>query len=135
MGKEILEYTIKADSNILESTYSENTEGVVNKVKIYDENDQYIGAVQNDELIGLVSVFQEIYIKEEDKQATAVAQSMLQDIAREAQVTVKGNTSCISGQTIRVEDSLTKLMGSYYIEADEHEWSGGQYRTAIELMQ
>ena len=66
MGKEILEYTIKADSNILESTYSESTEGVVNKVKIYDENDQYIGAVQNDELIGLVSVFQEIYIKEED---------------------------------------------------------------------
>ena len=106
---------------------------MVNKVKIYDENDQYLYVVQNDKLISLVGVFQEIYIKEEDKQAKTVASSMIQGIAREAQVTVKGNTSCISGKTIRVEDSLTKLMGSFYIEQDSHEWSNGQYRMILDL--
>ena len=131
VGKKVLDYTLKADSNILESAYSENAEGVVNKVKIYDENDQYLGVVQNDELINLVGVFQEIYIKEEDKQARTVAQNMLQGIAREAQVTIRGNTSCISGKTIRVEDSVTKLMGSFYIESDEHEWSNNQYTVTI----
>ena len=134
VGKEVLDYILKADSNILESAYSENAEGVVNKVKIYDENDQYLGVVQNDELIGLVGVFQEIYIKEEDKQARTVAQSMLQGIAREAQVTVGGNTSCLSGKAIKIEDSLTKLVGSFYIESDEHEWSNSQYQTRIELI-
>ena len=133
VGKKVLGYTLKADSNILESAYSENAEGVVNKVKIYDENDQYLGVVQNDELIGLVGVFQEIYVKEEDKQAKTVAQSMLQGIAREAQVTVKGNTSCISGKAIKVEDSLTKLVGSFCIESDEHEWSSGQYIITISI--
>lgn len=133
VGKKVLDYILKGDSNILESTYSENAEGVVNKVKIYDENDQYLDVVQDDELISLVGVFQEIYIKEEDKQARAVARSMLQGIEREVQVTVKGNTSCISGKTIRVEDSLTKLMGSFYIESDEHEWSGGQYKMVLKL--
>ncbi len=133
VGKKVLDYTLKPDSNILESTYSENAEGVVNKVKIYDENDQYLGVVQNDELINLVGVFQEIYIKEEDKQAKTVAQSMLQGIAREAQVTVRGNTSCISGKAIKVEDSLTKLVGSFYIESDEHEWSNGQHQVIINV--
>ncbi|WP_410497025.1 hypothetical protein QTL86_09145 [Cellulosilyticum sp. ST5] len=133
VGKEVLDYILKADSNILESTYSENAEGVVNKVKIYDENDQYLGVVQNDELISLVGVFQEIYIKEEDKQARTVARSMLQGIAREAQVTVKGNTSCLSGKVIKVEDSLTKIVGSFYIESDEHEWSGGKYVLRVNL--
>ena len=133
VGREILDYTLKADSNILESAYSENAEGVVNKVKIYDENDQYLGVVQNDELINLVGIFQEVYIKEEDKQAKTVASSMLQGITKEATVTVRGNTSCLSGKAIKVEDSLTKIVGSFYIESDEHEWSNGQYRITMNL--
>ncbi len=133
VGKEVLDYILKADSNILESTYSENAEGVVNKVKIYDD-DQYLGVVQNDELINLVGVFQEIYIKEEDKQAKTVASSMLQGVTKEATVTVKGNTSCLSGKAIKVEDSLTKIVGSFYIESDEHGWSNGQYNTIINLL-
>lgn len=133
VGKEVLDYILKADSNILESAYSENAEGVVNKVKIYDEDDQYLGVVQDDELIGLVGVFQEIYVKEEDKQAKTVASGMLQGITKEAKVTIKGNTSCLSGKAIKVEDSLTKLMGSFCIESDEHEWSNGQYKTGLYL--
>lgn len=133
VGNEVVDYILRADTNIMESSYSENAEGVVNKVKIYNEDDQYLGVVQNDELIGLLGTFQEIYTKEEDKQARAVAQSMLQGITKEATVTVKGNTSCISGKAIKVEDSLTKIVGSFYIESDEHEWSSEQYKTNINM--
>lgn len=133
VGKEVLDYILKADSNILESAYSENAEGVVNKVKIYDEDDQYLGVVQDDELIDLVGVFQEIYTKEEDRQAKTVSSSMLQGIAKEATVTVKGNTSCLSGKAIKVEDSLTKIVGSFYIKEDEHEWSNEQYKIIMRL--
>ena len=133
VGKEVVDYVLRADTNIIESSYSENAEGVVNKVKIYDEDDQYLGMVQNDKLISLIGVFQEIYTKEEDKQAKTVASSMLQGITKEVTVTVKGNTSCLSGKAIKLEDALTKIVGSFYIEADEHEWSNGQYKVTIEL--
>ena len=133
VGKKVLDYTLKADSNILESTYSENAEGVVNKVKIYDENDQYLGVVQNDELIGLVGVFQEIYIKEEDKQTKTVASSMLQGIAREAQVTVKGNASCLSGSVIIIHDSFTKQSNTFIIKSDEHIWGNVQYYVTLNM--
>ena len=61
VGNEVVDYTLLADKNIIESSYSENAEGVVNKVKIYDENNQYLGVVQNNELINLLGTFQDIY--------------------------------------------------------------------------
>ncbi len=134
VGNEVVDYTLQADTNIIESSYSENAEGVVNKVKIYDENDQYLSVVQDDELIGLLGTFQEIYIKEGNKQANAVAQSMLQGILQEISVTVRGDTSCISGKKIKIEGSLNKLVGSFCIETDEHEWSSGQYKTFLQLI-
>ena len=134
VGNEVVDYTLRADTNIIESSYSENAEGVVNKVKIYDENDQYLGVVQNNELIGLLGTFQDIYIREDDKQAKTVASSMLQGISHEISVTVRGDTSCISGRTIKIKDSLTKLVGSFYIESDEHEWSNGQYQAVLNLI-
>ena len=133
VGNEVVDYPLRADTNIIESSYSENADGVVNKVKIYDEDEQYLGVVQDDKLISLLGTFQEVYTKEEDKQAKTVARSMLQGITKEISVTVKGNTSCISGKRIKIEDSLTKLEGSFYIEADEHDWCGGQYRIRIDL--
>lgn len=48
---------------------------------------------------------------------------MLQGIAKEATVTAKGNTGCISGKPIKVEDLLIKIVSSFYIELDEHEWN------------
>ncbi len=106
---------------------------MVNKVKIYDENDQYLDVVQDDKLINLLGTLQEVYTKEEDKQARIVAQSMLQGISKEISVTTKGNTSCISGKVIRIRDSLAKLVGAFYIVSDEHDWCGGQYRIRIDL--
>ena len=103
------------------------------KVKIYDENDQYLGVVQNDELISLLGMFQDTYTKEEDKQVKTVASSMLQGIVREIQITAIGNTSCLSGKVIKIQDSLTKLVGSFYIEEDDHVWSEGQYRLNVNL--
>lgn len=133
VGNEVVDYILQSDTNIIESSYSENAEGVVNKVKIYDENDQYIGVVQDDELISLLGTFQDIYVKEDDKQAKAVAQSMLNGINQEISITAKGNTSCISGKIIKIVDSLTKLRESFYIESDEHKWGISQYKMFMTL--
>lgn len=59
---------------------------MVNKVNIYNEENQYLDIVQNDELVGLLGIFQRIYTKEQDKQTRIVAQNMLQGITREAKL-------------------------------------------------
>lgn len=131
VGNEVVDHTLQADTNIIESSYSENAEGVVNKVKIYDEDDQYLGVVQNDKLIGLLGTFQDVYIREDDKQARTVAQSMLQGISQEISVTVQGNRNLICGKIFNIEDSLTNLVGSFFIDSDEHRWHKKQYYTCL----
>lgn len=132
-GGEVIPYVLNADTNILESSYSENAENVINRVKIYDKNDKYIGVVENKQLISLLGVFQDVYKKEKGKQAKTVASNMIQGIEKSVDVTVIGNVECMSGKAIKVEDPITKLTGLFYIESDTHSWSNGQYTTSMTL--
>ena len=129
VGKEIVEVPISSDTNILESSYSENAEEVINRVRIYDEKEQYIGVVEDKELIDLVGIFQDVYTKEQDKQAGTVASNMLRGIEQSMELTTLGNTSYVSGKLVNIEDSSTKQMGLFFIVSDSHSWSGGQYTT------
>ena len=126
--KEVVVTPISSEINILESSYSENAEEVINRVKIYDEKDQYIGVLEDKELIDLVGIFQDVYTKEQDKQAGTVASNMLRGIEQSIELTTLGNTSYVSGKLVNIEDSTTKQMGLLFIASDSHSWSGGQYR-------
>lgn len=64
--------------NYFESSYSENAEEVISRVKIYEEEDQYLDVVEDKELMGLVGIFQDVYTKEQDKQAGTVGSNILQ---------------------------------------------------------
>ncbi|MFR2838551.1 MAG: hypothetical protein ACLTBU_05635 [Zhenhengia sp.] len=129
IGKEVVATPISSDTNILESSYSENAEEVINRVKIYDEQDQYLGVVEDKELIALVGIFQDVYTKEQDKQAGTVASNMLRGIEQSIELTTLGNTSYVSGKLVNLEDSATKQLGLFFIVSDSHSWSGGQYTT------
>ena len=118
VGKEVLPHTITSSTKILESSYSENAEEVINRVKIYDEQDQYLGVVEDKEFIDLVGIFQDVYTKEQDKQARTVASNMLRGIEQSMEITTLGNTSYASGKLVNIEDSSTKQMGLFFIVSD-----------------
>ena len=133
VGKEVLPHTITSSTKILESSYSENAEEVINRVKIYDEQDQYLGVVEDKEFIDLVGIFQDVYTKEQDKQARTVASNMLRGIEQSMEITTLGNTSYASGKLVNIEDSSTKQMGLFFIVSDSHSWSRGQYITNMSI--
>lgn len=133
IGKEILPHKITSDTNIIESSYSLNAENVINRVKIYDENAQYLGVVEDDELVNQLGIFQDIYVKEKDKQAGTVAKNMLQGIAQTIDITTLGNTLYTTGKAVQIEDSTTKVVGLFCIVGDSHRWYGRQYETNVVL--
>lgn len=132
-GSETLDYVLDSETNITSSTYSENAENVINRVKIYDEDDKYLDVVNDDKLIKVLGVFQDTYTKEEDKQAKTVATNMLTGIEKSIDVTVLGNVTCLSGKAIKVKDSIAKIEGTFWIESDSHDWSNNQYTTTLTL--
>ena len=125
VGKEVVTTPISSDTNILESSYSENAEDVINRVKIYDEQDQYLGVVEDKELIELVGISQDVYTKEQDKQAGTVASNMLRGIGQSIEITTLGNVEYRSKKLVKIEESLC------YVVSDSHRWNGEQYRTSI----
>ena len=45
-----------------------------------------------------------------------------------------GSISCLSGKVIKIEASLVKLVGCFYIEEDEHIWDGRKYVIGIRVV-
>ena len=133
IGKEVVEIPISSDTNILESSYSENAEEVINRVKIYDEKDQYIGVVEDKELIDRVGIFQDVYTKEQDKQAGTVASNMLKGIEERIEITTLGNVQYRTGKVVKIQDISTKVDKVFCITDDSHKWNNSQYETNIGL--
>lgn len=134
VGATTLDYVLSDKQNITEFNYKEDASNVINRVKIYDENAQYLDVVTQDVSISLLGVIQDIYNKEEDKQARAVASSMLTSIEKSVSVTCLGHISLISGYSVKIFDTATGITGKFVITSDSHEWSNGQYFTQLDLI-
>lgn len=132
-GNEVVEPLISSDTNILESSYSENAEEVINRVKICDEKDQYLGVVEDKELIDLVGVFQDVYTKEQDKQAGTVASNMLKGIDKCIEISTIGNVEYRTGRIVKIQDSATKIEQLFDITGDSHTWNNSHYETKLVL--
>ena len=128
-----LKLSFEEGKNILSSSFKESVSNMVNKVLIVDENGNKVSEVKNDEWLKTYGLFQEVYKKQEDKDANAEAKAMLNGIEQTCSLTGFGDTSCITGYGVQVKDSHTGLVGLFYIDSDTHTWSGGNYTIDLEL--
>jgi hypothetical protein len=133
-GKTVASYVLSPDSNIQDAAYSESIENMINRVKIYDENKNLIGTVENADWIKLYGVLQDVYTKEADKDAQTVAKNMLKGVEQTASLSgILGCTDCVTGNAVQVKEPYTGLTGLFYIDTDTHTWQDGQYTMDLGL--
>lgn len=128
-----LKLSFEEGKNILSSNFKESVSNMVNKVLIVDENGNKVSEVKNDEWLKTYGLFQEVYKKQEDKDANAEAKTMLNGIEQTCSLTGFGDTTCITGYGVQVKDTYTGLVGLFYIDSDTHTWEGGKYTIDLEL--
>lgn len=114
--------------NLTNSTYSETLDNMVNRIVIVDETGKPAGKVENAEWMQSYGLIQSIYQKEQGKDPTTVANSLLQGVERKAGIEALGNTECITGRAIKITEAYTGLTGLFYIDADTHTWSEGKHQ-------
>ena len=131
-GKIIPNFHIRQGERITDSSYTEDLESMVNRVYIYDSNNNKIGSVSNSNWIKKYGVFQNA-ISVDSGNGKAEAKAELQGINKTANLTMIGDYRCVSGLGVIIEDSRTGLKGKFWIENDSHEWSDGIYTTTLEL--
>lgn len=131
-GKIIPNYHIRQGERITDSSYTEDLESMVNRVYIYDSNNNKIGSVSNSNWVKKYGVFQNT-ISADSGNGKTEAKAELQGINKTASLTMIGDYRCVSGLGVIIEDSRTGLKGKFWIENDSHEWSNGVYTTTLEL--
>lgn len=120
-------------SNVISTSTKESLSGVVNKVKVYDENNNVIKVVKNDESMVKYGTFQATYTKEKDQNPTTVAKSMLTGISRTLEIECIGYTGCTTGKCLKLKDGATGTEGKFYVEADTHTWKNGVHTMKLSL--
>jgi hypothetical protein len=131
-GKVIPNFHIRQGERITESSYTEDLDSMVNRVYIYDSNNNKIGSVSNSNWIKKYGIFQNA-ISVDSGNGKTEAKAELQGINKTANLTMIGDYRCVSGLGVIIEDSRTGLKGKFWIENDSHEWNGGVYTTTLEL--
>ena len=131
-GKIIPNFHIRQGERITDSSYTEDLDSMVNRVYIYDSNNNKIGSVSNSAWVKKYGVFQNA-ISVDSGNGKTEAKAELQGINKTANLTMIGDYRCVAGLGVIIEDSRTGLKGKFWIENDSHQWSDGVYTTTLEL--
>lgn len=119
--------------NIVASQFKESISSMVNKVLIVDESGSKVSEVKDDAMLKVHGLFQEVYRKEEGKDAKTEAKSLLNGVEQTCTLSGFGDTSCITGCGVHVKDKSTGLTGLFYIDSDTHTWTGENYTIDLDL--
>lgn len=131
-GKIIPDFHLVEGERIIDSSYAETLDNMVNRVYIYNSDNKKIGSVINNDWIKKYGVFQNAITVDSGSGKTE-AQNELHGIDKTATLNAIGDVRCVSGLGLIIKDSRTGLNGKYWIENDSHAWENGTYTMSLEL--
>jgi len=139
-GKVVADYTLKSQldgkgNNMLSTSYHDTMDGMLNKVKIYDSENKYLGEVSNGSWVNDYGLIQDNYTKEADKDSNAVANGMLTGIQREVTIPALGNWDCRTGYAVSTEIFYISTLqnATMFIDGDTHTWEPGTGKYTMSL--
>lgn len=128
----MLDITINQQEGITESTYDIDTDSMVNRVVIYDEENKKIGTVSNADWITKYGVFQES-ISVDSGTGQTEAKNTLSGASKSASINAIGDIRCVSGYGIKINDVDSGLVGNFWITSDSHTFENGTHKMSLEL--
>jgi uncharacterized protein YrzB (UPF0473 family) len=135
-GTVVAKRLVLQTEHITDSTYTEDIENMVNAVQITDENGNRLGTIRNEDWVQAYGLLQDVYQREQGKDAVTMARAMLKDLNRESIVELIGGPDTydmIAGNAVQIKESFTGLTGLFYIDADTHTFQNGQHTISLTL--
>ncbi|WP_334075457.1 MULTISPECIES: hypothetical protein [Paenibacillus] len=137
-GKWVLENGV----NLLDASYSQSIEETRTQIKVIggDVEKKAISASAKDgELIKRFGIMQHVEKPDKDmtpSQMEQRAKQLLEDLATiedQARIECLGIPDVVSGSCVYVKESVTGILGGYYISADEHRFENGSHTMSLTL--
>lgn len=126
---------IKGGSNLIDATVTESAQGIINRVAVYDKNDNPLYTQSDDASAALYGVLQTAIKQTDGKDAAATVAELLKKSAPEQKITVNnlGDSACVTGGVVLLHEPYTNLYGKFYIDSDLHQWKNGVYTNKLTL--
>jgi len=140
--EQVIQWVLENGVNILDANYSQSIEDLKTQVKVIGgdpEKNPLVVTVKNDALQKRFGIMQ--HLENVDKDATKsqinqLAKQLLTDlgtIADEASLECLGISNVISGKSVYVKESMTGIVGSYYVSSDSHVFENSNQTMSITL--
>lgn len=127
-------FVLSDNVNLTETSIVETLDSIVNKVKIYGQDGQQTGEVENPVSTSKYGIYQAIYKVEEGVDPNQAANNMLSTMPKqEIKISALGDINCLSCYFVTVSDAATGLAGKYWISSDSHVWENGSYTMDLDL--
>lgn len=138
-GKVVADYTLRSQandltSNVINTSYKDTMDNMINSVKIYDKDNNYVSQV-SDGTISDFGLLQDNYTQEDDKDSRVVANGMLTGIQKDITIPALGNWECRTGYAVNTEIFYVDVLQNavMYIDGDTHTWEPGTGKYTMSL--
>ena len=125
--------TLTQGVNIIDASYSDTTDNIVNRVNIYSSSRKKIGKIENRKSQELYGIYQGQVTKEKGIDAKKEAKALLTGVTKEASIEALGDIRAVSGKSIIIYDPATGLKGKFYIANDTHSFANGVHTMSLGL--
>lgn len=137
-----VKWMLENGTNIIDASYSQSIEEMRTQVKVMGGDDKkkpIIAMVKNDELIKRFGTMQHLESVDSDmtkSQMEQRAKQLLKDLGTihdEAKVDAIGISDVTAGMAVYVKESMTGIIGGYYITTDDHSFENGKHTMSLSL--
>ncbi len=126
---------ITQQSNLISSSVSESLDDVINRVDIYNNKDKIIKSIRNDNSIKMYGILNDyIKLSKDDKtDYNKKAQEKIKNPEKKITVTNFGDVTFMTGYGVIVQEPITGLYCTFFIDEDTHIWRNGLYTNKLVL--
>ncbi|MNZ78216.1 phage late control protein GPD [compost metagenome] len=137
-GKWVLENGV----NLINASYSQSIEETRTQIKVVGgdaKKKELTASAKDGELIQRFGIMQHLEKPEQGmtkSQMDQRAKQLLKDLATiedQAQIECLGIPDVVSGSCVYVKESITGILGGYYVSADEHKFENGSHTMSLTL--
>lgn len=119
--------------NLISVDATESIDDMVNTVNIYNDKDELIKTIQNENDRKLYGQFNEYVKANEGEDYIEKANKKLKEKEQKISLANLGNSDFTTGKAVIVETPINGIKGKYHIDGDSHKWQNGIYTNKLTL--
>lgn len=132
-GVTVLKVGFEEVKNLIDSEYSIDAQNIVDRIVITDSNGNQKEVKDKKELIDVYGVIQEVKEMKDSGLSNDEINEIFKDVDKKCNLKGIGDATCVTGNAVMLKDTVSGLVGKFYIDSDTHTYSNNHHEISLTL--